>query len=648
MSVQIGSAYQIINDKYGRPIDCGSVFIGQAGQNPEVYPIQIFYDEDFTIAAPQPLKTTSGYFSRNGSPAKIFINSAECSISVRDKYGVFQWSDLHYTGILSGKGIKASDVSTTSGDNQQEVNDKQADINENQAIINARTITPYDFGAIGDGLAHPLSERYLTLAAAQMVYPFATSLSDYIDWCAIQAWWTAVTSTAKIGAECEGKFRMNKPVANTNTPSNPVKTKAIEWNAYFYFEGSYPDGFTILSPRHCAFSGFLEIQGDPTYANRNIDNLLYITDFVQAKFTWKCVVRYAKYLGLRAPSISVSGNNNMADLGAFQFDSCGRKFSNELNSFTNRTNTGSTGGVDQRSILTLTSAHNLNLTDAFVEFDGKPYLVTGYTATTITVYPCLLSAATTGNIRITSGGNYKIHEGDSNMIKITASTLNCAIANISLGFYTGSQDQKVTEFCDIGMRLGNGVNAAQLWGSYHSSYFEGNVFDVVSTSVSADETQIFNPTAFSRSKSFYLVPTIFATNTPSTGFRANFNIYEGGKVFRAKNGQFYDGVNQSTTLNLKIGDEPLSIRGNSPTVTLKDDIDIRRLWGNCEVEFSVFGTTAANGTTGVTTIKCDSGYTLNGSATDIVVAASATAFKIVSRLVNNTDWRVMIYRAGTL
>ncbi|XPL50787.1 hypothetical protein ACMFY2_13565 [Enterobacter cloacae subsp. cloacae] len=48
-------------------------------------------------------------------------------------------------------------------------------------------VTPEQFGAIGDGIAHPLSERYATLAAAQAVYPFVTSLTQTIDWAACQA-----------------------------------------------------------------------------------------------------------------------------------------------------------------------------------------------------------------------------------------------------------------------------------------------------------------------------------------------------------------------------------------------------------------------------------------------------------------------------
>lgn len=35
-------------------------------------------------------------------------------------------------------------------------------------------VTPEQIGAIGDGTAHPLSEHYATLSAAQAVYPFVT------------------------------------------------------------------------------------------------------------------------------------------------------------------------------------------------------------------------------------------------------------------------------------------------------------------------------------------------------------------------------------------------------------------------------------------------------------------------------------------
>lgn len=41
-----------------------------------------------------------------------------------------------------------------------------------------------EYGAIGDGTYHPLSEKFSTLTSAQVVYPLATSLSQSIDWAA--------------------------------------------------------------------------------------------------------------------------------------------------------------------------------------------------------------------------------------------------------------------------------------------------------------------------------------------------------------------------------------------------------------------------------------------------------------------------------
>lgn len=72
---------------------------------------------------------------------------------------------------------QADDLSVTAagGNTARRQADRAAD------IYRAR-----DFGAICDGVSHPLSSRYGSLAAAQAVYPAATALSDEIDWAAAQ------------------------------------------------------------------------------------------------------------------------------------------------------------------------------------------------------------------------------------------------------------------------------------------------------------------------------------------------------------------------------------------------------------------------------------------------------------------------------
>lgn len=76
------------------------------------------------------------------------------------------------------------------------------------------TINVKDYGAIGDGNSHPLSERYATLLQAQTDYPHAVALTDEIDWAAAQAAINAA-STYSAGQNVAvyfpfGTFRVNR------------------------------------------------------------------------------------------------------------------------------------------------------------------------------------------------------------------------------------------------------------------------------------------------------------------------------------------------------------------------------------------------------------------------------------------------------
>lgn len=67
-----------------------------------------------------------------------------------------------------------------------------------------------DFGAIGDGNYHPLSERFASLPAAQAQYPFVTDLAHSIDYAAIQA---ALDSLEARGGVVEDKIGLKLVVA---------------------------------------------------------------------------------------------------------------------------------------------------------------------------------------------------------------------------------------------------------------------------------------------------------------------------------------------------------------------------------------------------------------------------------------------------
>ncbi len=87
----LSSPFPIFTDTSGDPLDAGYIYVGVVNLNPETHPIQIYWDADLTQPAAQPIRTLNGYPSWNGTPARMYINGDNCSITVRNKK-----SDLVY------------------------------------------------------------------------------------------------------------------------------------------------------------------------------------------------------------------------------------------------------------------------------------------------------------------------------------------------------------------------------------------------------------------------------------------------------------------------------------------------------------------------------------------------------------------------
>jgi hypothetical protein len=90
------------------------------------------------------------------------------------------------SNLGSSGGFTRDDDDTTSADNGGTIIVTSAGKRWKRTNTNGVFNTSW-FGSIADGTAHPLSERFATLAAAQAVYPFALALTQQIDYCAIQA-----------------------------------------------------------------------------------------------------------------------------------------------------------------------------------------------------------------------------------------------------------------------------------------------------------------------------------------------------------------------------------------------------------------------------------------------------------------------------
>lgn len=95
MATEIKAPFDQYTNSVGAPLNAGKIYIGVAGMNPETNPISLYWDSAFTSPASNPLTTSGGLIYRNGTPAKIFCQSANYSITVKDSKGLLVYSNLN-------------------------------------------------------------------------------------------------------------------------------------------------------------------------------------------------------------------------------------------------------------------------------------------------------------------------------------------------------------------------------------------------------------------------------------------------------------------------------------------------------------------------------------------------------------------------
>lgn len=103
-STQITQSLQVFTDLTGQPLDAGYIYVGQANQNPETNPIAVYWDAELTQPAAQPLRTVSGYISRQGTPASIYAASSY-SITVKTKNGELVYYKSNVVTVLPASSV---------------------------------------------------------------------------------------------------------------------------------------------------------------------------------------------------------------------------------------------------------------------------------------------------------------------------------------------------------------------------------------------------------------------------------------------------------------------------------------------------------------------------------------------------------------
>lgn len=107
--------YTAIADIDGSPLDAGFIFFGEYEKDPELFPIEVFWDADFTVPAAQPIRTRNGYPVRNGSPTKVYLKTAQHSIAIKNRNGAFILVDFKNKGW-------SADFVVDGDENQRQIN----------------------------------------------------------------------------------------------------------------------------------------------------------------------------------------------------------------------------------------------------------------------------------------------------------------------------------------------------------------------------------------------------------------------------------------------------------------------------------------------------------------------------------------------
>ena len=132
-------------DLTGDPLQAGSVYIGTANQNPETTPQTVYWDTALTQPAAQPIQTTNGYPSRNGTPAQLFCAS-NYSITIRNASGVMVFYSSNSTQFSLSSALAGTSGANLVGFNNTTVGAVLSTVYGQTAAEIAASITPTNWG----------------------------------------------------------------------------------------------------------------------------------------------------------------------------------------------------------------------------------------------------------------------------------------------------------------------------------------------------------------------------------------------------------------------------------------------------------------------------------------------------------------------
>jgi hypothetical protein len=163
-ALSIQPPFPIFTDTDGSPLENGYIWIGTANLDPQGNPIAAYWDAALTITAAQPIRTSGGYPSRSGTPARLYVAS-DYSIRVQNKNGSVVYSAPAATERYSDvvvSGVNAEDVIYDPAGTGAVATTAQTKLRE--------TISVTDYGAVADGTTGTAGTDNLLFFKAALEY----------------------------------------------------------------------------------------------------------------------------------------------------------------------------------------------------------------------------------------------------------------------------------------------------------------------------------------------------------------------------------------------------------------------------------------------------------------------------------------------
>ena len=206
-------------------------------------------------------------------------------------------------------------------------------------------------------------------------------------------------------------------------------------------------------------------------------------------------------------------------------------------SFSNRVNTGGASSTGQRSQLALSSPiTDLDLSRSSILYAGELYYIESHSGDQLVIYPWLSSTDTSGTIDILYGGGVRSWGTDSNCVGFEMVDVSENAIGASTTAFLGSVINRfVGQFNTVGSQHGSAISNSSLYGTWINPYYEGNMFDMYSTSNAQNSDLMLNPNALNLGKCVQLQPRRSNLTLDDNISRFQNSMYLDGKWFVNQN-----------------------------------------------------------------------------------------------------------------